>query len=118
MSYVADVKVNLRRNRTTIHRRATEQQNNAPSPEGYGWEFSGPRNELKFKWMKKTSASEHLLKIVSCSWKKNNCTSQACSCIKHSLSCTDICACLGCKNIEETVQEAELLIESSKDKAF
>ena len=101
-----------------IHRRATEQQVNAPSPKGHGWEFSGPRNELRIKWMEKAPAPEHLLKIVSCSCKKNNCTSHVCSCRKHSLSCTDICACLGCKNLEETVQEEELLNESSEDEEF
>ena len=101
-----------------MHRRSTEQQFNDPSQKGIELDISGPRNELKIMLMEKTSAPEHLLMIVRCSCNKKNCTSRVCSCRKHYLLCTDICACLGYKNIEETVQEAELLNEISEDEEF
>ena len=50
--------------------------------------------------------SDSVLEFVSCKCAKG-CLNNRCSCVKATLSCTDLCKCNGCKNAVRNTDEAE-----------
>lgn len=97
---------------SAIHRRATQQFIEAPSPDGHGWVIDD--GELRIKWMSKTPAPPELMARVHCGCKKSACQTKVCSCRSSGVSCTDLCGCSNCNNEEPTNPERELLMDDSE----
>jgi len=62
---------------------------NLPSPTNYGWD------EENSQYMPKVSdlppAHTAVVELVKCGCGKSQCSTEACSCKKHSLACTELC---------------------------
>ncbi len=78
---------------------------NLPSFSQYGWSVDSDGNVL-CNWMNLPPAPDSVLEFISCKCTKG-CQNNRCSCVKATLPCTDLCKCNGCKNTENTNDEAE-----------
>ena len=87
---------------TAIHKRSLQQNIEAPSPVGYGWEL-GSDLQLTIKWHAEVVIPADLGTVVSCSC-KSICETNRCSCRKSSLMCTQLCKCKQCTNNEPFAQ--------------
>ena len=79
-----------------IHRRCLQNEIDAPSPVGNGWELEN--GQLVFTWMTNAIAPDKLLSVITCKCKKTACGSDACTCRKNGLKCSEMCACYDCRN--------------------
>jgi hypothetical protein len=77
-------------------KRSLENQQNVPSPDGYGWKVSD--GNISVTWMLKKPAPDEILNLISCSCKKSKCKTKVCICLQHRVDCTDLCDCLKCEN--------------------
>ena len=73
-----------------------------PSSTGHGWEKKD--NQLSVVWMENHPVPESVLRLITCTCRKWNCTN-SCQCRVLSVECTDVCKCWGlCGNIYDSVK--------------
>ena len=56
---------------------------------------------LSSHWMDQLPAPEALLKLVSCGY-TTGCSTRRCTCKTLGMSCTDVCQCCRCENVQRT----------------
>ena len=61
-----------------------------PSPIGHGWKKEG--NSLVFDWCDSLPAPISVLSLIICSC-QGKCERRQCSCVAHSLHCSEGCRC-------------------------
>ena len=62
-----------------------------PPPINYGW--NDENNQYVPRVSDLPAAPTAVMEIVKCGCGKSRCVSGSCSCKKHSLACTELCAC-------------------------
>lgn len=67
------------------------------NPYENGWAMKD--NLMVIKWINNLPAPQSILEFVSCSCKKNECSSGTCKCFSVNLQCTSSCNCNQCKNM-------------------
>lgn len=75
----------------------------APSPIGSGWHIED--GELTVTWMTKNPALQSVLQLVHCTCKQGKCDTDRCSCMSARLSCTDLCRCQHCMNVQKETED-------------
>ena len=65
-----------------------------PSPNGHGWKITGTgeARTIEVDWMQPQPAPSAVLELLSCGC-SGNCSTRQCSCVRHGLTCTDLCHC-------------------------
>lgn len=85
-----------------------------PAPWNYGWkEENGAAQPVL---MDLPPAPDAVLELVKCGCRTSRCTMGSCSCKKHGLFCTELCACdADSENCENVSQDAENANDSSDE---
>ena len=99
-----------------IWRKALMNAIDARFPDEHGWIVQA--NQLSIRWITQEQSAPELLKHYFCKFQKTKFVQNFCSCYANSIWCTEICSCVGCLNIENTVIEIQLLNDLSDDDNF
>lgn len=67
-----------------------------PPPVNHGWKLE--EGTLAIDWMDMAPAPKEILELTHCRCRKSKCGNKQCSCIAHSLLCTELCDCMDCSN--------------------
>ena len=82
---------------TYIWRKSLAGMKDLPGPYGYGWMIN--KWELLIDWSYGKAAPDSVIEMMSCKYKKG-CKTNKCSCVSYGISCTVICKCEACENID------------------
>ncbi|XP_026321238.1 protein lin-54 homolog isoform X2 [Hyposmocoma kahamanoa] len=52
-----------------------------------------------------------------CNCKRSGCLKNYCECYEAKIACTSICKCVGCRNVEETLERARRHVQSARNDA-
>jgi len=96
-----------------VWRKALRSKIDAPSPVNHGWAIYD--GSLSLRWSTQDEAPPQLMRDYACKCKKSNCANKQCSCFANDVSCTEMCSCIACKNVDDTIVELQLLNDMSDE---
>ena len=79
-----------------IWRHAVQPILSLPNICDHGWKIDEEGN-IAINWMSLAPAPDSVLEFVNCKCKKG-CQNNRCSCVKATMTCSNLCKCTGCRN--------------------
>lgn len=70
----------------------------------YGWLLKD--GSLEVRWMSQPAIPPAVTEFIKCGC-KTGCAGNKCTCHRNSLKCTELCACVGCVNVQSVEEDID-----------